>query len=312
MHVVKILMIICLWISTLLFLIPTEHYYMDLLQSFTFHASLGYLLLGGLFALLRWRTLAASSVSICFLLAIHLFPHINNQSDDYQVYGEAFRVAHFNVLASNTSYHHSIRKAKNTQADLISFQEVNMQWINMLIDHLETDYPYYAFVDGENHGVAVFSRHPIQGVKQFYWTGEPTLTGNLDLQGKKVHFVTTHTLSPRSPERSFIRNQHLEKVTEYVSQLDGPALAIGDFNTVPWSQPIVHLKENTDLQDSRKSLAPTFPADLHLGIPIDYILHSDEISCLSFHAIESEGSDHRGVIGEYAFTHPDRASFRSM
>lgn len=302
MKVFKLFVSGLIWISVIFFLLPTDHYYIDLLQSFTFHAGLGYLALTCFFALLGWRTVAASGVAVCFLLAVHLLPHINNGSSTYEVYGQPFRVAHFNVLASNTLYERSIRSAKNTDADLISFQEVNMGWINQLIEKLEAEYPYYVFVDGEVHGVAVFSRFPIDNVRQYRWTGEPTLTGNVLLNGHKIHFVSTHTLSPRSPERSSNRNLHLQKMAEYVSGLEGPVLAIGDFNTVPWSKPILHMKALTDLKDSRKSLSPTFPADYQLGIPIDYIFHSDEINCLRFDAIDAEGSDHRGVIGEYAFS----------
>ncbi len=309
MKVFRLFVSVAVWISVSIFLLPIDHYYVDLLQSFTFHAGLGYLALTCLFALLRWRTVAASGMAVCFLLAVHLLPHINNGSSEYDVHGQPFRVAHFNVLASNTLYERSIRSAKNTDADLISFQEVNMDWINQLIDKLEADYPYYAFVCGEVHGVAVFSRFPIDDIRQYRWTGEPTLTGNVLLNGHKIHFVSTHTLSPRSPERSRNRNQHLQKITEYVSKVEGPVLAIGDFNVVPWSRPILHMKAHTDLRDSRKSLSPTFPADYQLGIPIDYILHSDEINCLRFDAIDSEGSDHRGVMGEYAF--PELATMQS-
>ena len=303
MKLLKWVVGVLLWLSVGFFLIPTDNYFIDLLQSFTFHAVLVYLSLTCIFAFLRWRNLAASGVSVCFLLAAHLLPHIiNSSSADYEVDGKAFRVAHFNILASNTSYEKSIRKALSTDADLISFQEVNIRWINQLIEKLETDYPYYAFVDGEVHGVAVFSRFPLEDIRQYYWTGEPTLTGNVILDDKNIHFVTTHTLSPRSPERSRNRNLHLQKVTEYITKVKGPVLAIGDFNTVPWSKPITHMKEHAQLRDSRNGLVPTFPAEYQLGIPIDYILHSDEISCLKFDAVDSAGSDHRGVIGEYAFS----------
>ena len=303
MKVLKLFVTVLMWVSLTFFLVSTDHYYIDLLQSFTFHALLGYLMLTGLFALFRWRMLAASGLAISFLLAVHLLPHLNNGiSGDYKLYGHSFRVAHFNVLATNTSYEKSIQDAKDTDADLISFQEVNMDWINELIKQLEVDYPYYAFVDGQLHGVAVFSRYPLDNMESYYWAEEPTLTGNVLVEGHKVHLITTHTLSPRSPERSRKRDQHLEGIAKYVKSIDGPVLAIGDFNTVPWSRQIVGVKEVANLKDSRKSLAPTFPSAYSLGIPIDYILHSDEIHCLRFDSVDTSGSDHKGIIGEYTIS----------
>ncbi|WPP50871.1 endonuclease/exonuclease/phosphatase family protein [Catalinimonas niigatensis] len=305
MKFIKYTLAFLIWSTVVIFILPSESYYIDLIQSFTFHALLVYLTVTIVFALMRWKYVAASGVGVCFLLAVHLMPHINNEvSSDYTVYGRPFKVAHFNVLYNNTSYNETLSHALKTDADIISFQEVSEAWIYELMDGLDHEYPYFAISEHEIHGVAIFSRYPLENLKTYHWTGEPNLTGDIMYDGNKVHFVATHTLSPRDPERFENRNEHLNKIAEYVQQLEGPVLAIGDFNAVPWNQHIVQIKQSTDLMDSRKSLTSTFPANYALGIPIDYIFHSDELNCLNFEALEAVGSDHKGVIGEYAFTSP--------
>lgn len=305
MKFIKYTLAFLIWATMVIFIIPTNNYYIDLLQSFTFHAMLVYLTVTILFALMRWRYVAASGVGVTFLLAVHLLPHLNNGiSSDYEVYGNSFKVAHFNVLYKNTNYDKTVKHALETEADILSFQEVSVDWVYRLMDGLDHEYPYFAISEHKIHGVAIFSKYPIDNLKTYYWTGEPNLTGDILYDDKKVHFVATHTLSPRDPQRYQNRNEHLNKIAEYVQQLEGPILAIGDFNAVPWNQHIVQIKQSTDLMDSRKGLASTFPANYALGIPIDYIFHSDELNCLDFQAIESMGSDHKGVIGEYAFTSP--------
>jgi endonuclease/exonuclease/phosphatase (EEP) superfamily protein YafD len=297
----RIFTLVCLITSGSLFIWPADMYYLDLLQSFSFHAMLGFLLLSGLLAYLRWKIPALGALLLSLLLAMHLIPHINSSHVPEHVSpGHPLKVAHFNVLANNPSHEASIRLALETGADVISFQEVNMRWINVLMDGLAKQYPYYAFTNGGVHGVALFSKHPLENVKTYQWTGEPNLTGDLIVGGQQLHFVATHTLSPRTAERYANRNQHLEEMGRYVSRQKGAVIAIGDLNAVPWSRGIVKMKAIAALSDSRRGVVPTYPSNLREGgIPIDYILHSEEITCLNFQAVEPAGSDHRGVIGHY-------------
>lgn len=305
MKFIKYTLVIFILLTSVVFVIPSEYFYIDLIQSFTFHALLGYITVSLIFAALRWKYVALTGFVVSFLLAVQVFPHISNGfSQNYAVDGTSFKVAHFNILGSNRHFDEIISNSLELNADILSFQEVEREWAYKLMDGLEKEYPYFAITEHAFHGVAIFSKYPLENMKTYHWTNEPTLTGDIVYEGKKLHFVATHTLSPRSEERFQIRNQHLNKIAEYVKQQEGPIVAIGDFNAVPWSQSIVNIKQSTDLVDSRKGFTSTFPADMPLGIPIDYIFHSDELSCLNFESVDAIGSDHKGVIGEYTFTSP--------
>lgn len=307
MKFIKYTIAFLIWATMVVFVLPSDNYYIDLIQSFTFHAMLVYLVVTVIFALMRWKYVAISGFAVSFMLLIHLFPHVNNIFDTgygAHAHGESFKVAHFNILGSNRHFDEIINNAIQLNADILSFQEVEEEWAHQLMDGLEEEYPYFAITEHKFHGVAIFSKYPLENMKTYYWTDEPTLTGDVIYNGNALHFVATHTLSPRNIERFQVRNQHLGKVAEYVKQVNGPVVAIGDFNAVPWSQVIVNITKNTDLVDSRKGLTSTFPANLPIGIPIDYIFHSDELSCINFEAVDAIGSDHKGVVGEYAFTSP--------
>ncbi|MEQ9438302.1 MAG: endonuclease/exonuclease/phosphatase family protein, partial [Cyclobacteriaceae bacterium] len=168
------------------------------------------------------------------------------------------------------------------------------------VKRLKARYPYDDLASSPVHGVAVFSKYPVENFTTYYWGSEPNLTGNIILPDTTVHFVATHTLSPRSEERYAKRNQHLKQMAHYLESINGPVLAIGDFNAVPWNPAIVQIRRQSNLIDSRKGLTPTYPADWNVGgIPIDYILHSNELKCLGFQSIDMAGSDHKGVLGEY-------------
>nr|WKN38353.1 endonuclease/exonuclease/phosphatase family protein [Tunicatimonas sp. TK19036] len=255
------------------------------------------------FVLILWKQ---HKFSVPFVLAsltilVYLLPYINlTTTQDYEFEGNSFRVAHYNVLGSNILYDQTIQQALATEADLLSFQEVDSTWMNHLIYGLKAEYPYFQMASSPVHGVAVFSKYPVKDFTTYFWGQEPSLTGNIMLPDTTVHFVATHTLSPRSEERYAERNQHLKHMAHYLKSINGPVLAIGDFNAVPWNPYIVQMRRQSNLLDSRKGLTPTYPADWNVGgIPIDYILHSNELRCLGFQSVDMAGSDHKGVLGEY-------------
>jgi len=213
------------------------------------------------------------------------------------------RIAHFNVLKSNEDYLGTIKAAKSTQADFISFQEVNKEWQNALTESLADAYPYSFSLPLESccFGIAVFSKHPLTDVESFYSGSLPNIRGNMIIDGTSVHFVTSHTSAPTSYNRYQQRNQHLSELATLLEKVTGPKVAIGDYNSVPWDSAITGFKQTTLLKDSRKTVTPTYPAYLKIAsVPLDYIFHSQELTCVGFTSIEGTSSDHLGILGTYS------------
>ncbi len=308
---------IALLISSLAFVLPAWFYELDLLQSFAMHALVGYALLAGLFLLVRAKWLARGAGGAVTILLLSLHPYILPPALPHSADGQSFTVAHFNVLASNRQYDSMIRQALDSKADLLSFQEVAPHWADQLTEQLRDTYPYYHVVTDpwDTRGVAVFSRYPLKNVQTHYWTKSPNITGDIDLTGRVakdknaggifgedtlVHFVASHTLSPRSESRYRRRNEQIRHIADYLKSVEGPVLAIGDYNAVPWNPSIVAMKQEARVHDSRQNFTSTYPARLRGGgLPIDYVFHSEDFTCLDFYAVSAGGSDHRGVVGRY-------------
>nr|WKN38354.1 endonuclease/exonuclease/phosphatase family protein [Tunicatimonas sp. TK19036] len=300
---------VVLYLSTaLIFVLPPESYFHDILQSFAVQAMIGYLLIGLLAALFHRMVTTGASLSAALLIACGLYMaqsfNVGSTANIKAYEGDTIvRVAHFNVLCNNSQFKKTISSALATKADLLSFQEVTAQWGEELEKRLSEEYPYSHIVTYEQEpgrGLAVFSRYPLENLQTIYWEGLPNIAGDLQLQDKTIHFLASHTLSPRSRWRYRQRNEHIRQIARYIKTVDDPVLAIGDFNVVPWNPVIQELRATTHLQDSHTGWAPTFPARLQsIGIPIDYIFHSRDFYCKKFEALPSFGSDHRGVVGEY-------------
>lgn len=289
--------------SSLIFIAPPDLFFFDLLQSFAFQALFFYGLAALLLLIFRKWSSGSAFLGAGFILFTYLQSHVyTNSGEQIDTKMADLKVAHFNVFVANTEYDKTLKKALATEADLLSFQEVDYAWADFLGKHLNKTYPYYRIIpgDGTGAGIAVFSRFPLCNLKTIYWEDRPNIAGDIELPDSSVHFLASHTISPMSLDRYHQRRRHLQDITHYLQQQDQPVLAIGDYNIVPWNRDIIQLKHQAQLSDSRKGRQATFPSYLgRWGIPIDYIFHSEELNCLKFDTIWGTGSDHLGVQGAY-------------
>lgn len=294
--------------TALVFVLPPESYLHDILHSFAVQAMFGYAALGVLASFSRSTTMTIAALSASLLVAgglytnQSLYPAESNGTTQTRQ-DTILRVAHFNVLCTNQQFERALASALATQADFVSFQEVSVEWGDHLKRHLSDTYPYFHMVTDEQnpaYGLAVFSKYPVKNVRTIYWSGLPNIAGDLQLPREEVHFLASHTLSPRSRGRYRKRNQHIRQIADYINVIDRPIFAIGDYNVVPWNPVIQEFRNATRLQDSHLSWEPTFPARWSgIGIPIDYIFHSPDIHCQNFTSFPIAGSDHQGIVGEY-------------
>lgn len=278
-----------------------EYYLIALFRSYTVQlAILGYM--GIVFFLLKQKPIHYGISIISTLLSISTFFTSMNHSEHRPNGVVDFTVAHFNVYKFNHDFDSVIQSAVETDADLISFMEIDSKWDVKLKEKLMDDYPYIVSIPRESccYGLSIFSKTKIHNA-DVEWFGEhPNVTGAIDVNDTTVQFVCSHTAAPTSLNRFKNRNDQIDEISNYVNNLDTPVLVIGDFNSVPWDVNINSFKKATGLSDSRKSLCPTYPAWLTaLMIPIDFIFHSNELFCSSFSNIDTHSSDHYGVVGKY-------------
>lgn len=288
-------------ISTLVFILPSNLYFLTMVQTFAAHAMIAYLALALLHSSRR-KWIIASSFFVSFLVVfLYLRPYLNN---DHEIDGFAeLSVAHFNVLRTNKDYKSTVNSAIESGADIISFQEVDCNWSKALIKGLSSKYPFHKIQENKKfEGLAIFSKYPLNNTSIIYYEGLPNIVADVKFSETTIHIICSHTKSPVGKRRFKKRNRHISYIADYLIEKKGHVLAIGDYNAVPWDSSIMKFKEQSGLKDSRKNLAPTFPSYLGLPqIPIDYIFHSNELICLDFKTINGTSSDHLGVVGNYKF-----------
>ena len=115
--------------------------------------------------------------------------------------------------------------------------------------------------------------------------------------GKVLEIVALHPYPPVGGRGSKERNTILKDAAVYAAG-EGSRIAIGDFNCSAWSPYFKSFVKESGLRDSARGRginSTWFPFPLPLGIPIDQVLVSPDITVLEREIGEDVGSDHRAV-----------------
>ena len=291
-----------LMVPALLFLVPSYTFLLTLFQSFLFQAMLVYGFLSCYWVIKKHYRLTGLNFTIFMLLLVKINGPMSTSYEPI-ANGESLKILQLNLRVGNQAHGQTIDRILQLSPDFITLQEVGFDWATSLEKSLSKAYPYYHIARNkdEGQGNAVFSKYPLDHVEEIRWKGTSNIVGHVSVNGNPVSFVSLHTRSPGNKRRWKSRNAHLNWVKGLIKDSPGELLVLGDFNTVPWDKRLIHFKAETDLEDSRKSLMPTFPAwnPFVAQIPIDYILHSNGIGCDSLGAV-SITSDHKAILGSFS------------
>jgi endonuclease/exonuclease/phosphatase (EEP) superfamily protein YafD len=261
--------------------------------------------------LTRRRTAILIALFCVALLSTPILPWYNpfNRS---AAAGE-LRVLTANINTQNRSYEKVLTMVREENPDIAVFLEVDDTWVAQL-QSLKDILPYdFGQANPYNFGIAVYSRLPLDNAAiDFFGTERnPSILANLAVEGKPISLIAAHPFPP--VRRSFFhaRNLQLDRIDQYVQQLETPVLLLGDLNITMWSPYYKRFVKNTGLQNARRGFGvlPTWPMPgtyaalpdlLHrlLQIPIDHCLVSSDIRVAAVHTGRDVDSDHLPLIAD--------------
>jgi endonuclease/exonuclease/phosphatase (EEP) superfamily protein YafD len=127
---------------------------------------------------------------------------------------------------------------------------------------------------------------------------ESALAFDVALDGRPVRVLAVHTLSPSTPGDRRGRDEELEAVAAWARQHRGSEIVLGDLNATPWSSVLRRLEDAGSLRNSADGFGaqPTWPSFAGpLGIPIDQLLHSSDLTVTDRDTRRGFGSEHRSL-----------------
>lgn len=264
---------------------------------FSVQLMLGYLVLGLIFLILGKRRLLFTSFVCCGVLCLFL----KQSSNDHLILPESTQedkmtIAHFNTSSATSGYASMLDAVLQSQADIVSFQEVTPDWDLYLSKNLAELYPYNARnVRIDPYGMEIFSKMPIQSYDTFHFEEIPHQIVNVKISDdEQVNVISAHVLPPVGERLNERAKLHLGKIATKITSIPAPSIVLGDFNLVYWSSEIVNFRESANLDNSRRDISQNL-----LNVPYDHIFFSNKLECTSFTEIKDSTSSHLGIVGTY-------------
>ncbi|NOY29791.1 MAG: hypothetical protein GXP28_06320 [Planctomycetes bacterium] len=245
----------------------------------------------------RWRLLAfvsaALAINISLLAPLYFRDRVPTDT-------QPLRIVSINVLFENPQHERVLDCIRQETPDLVLLMEVNASWQPALTT-LKSQFPYSLFETKEgSFGIALFSKLPLENLQllDFGSIGTPSIQATVRVDGTPVQIVGAHFIPPMNGEKSRLRNQYLIAAAQELARTPGPRLLLGDLNITPWSPYFRDLLKLGGLRNSQIGfgIQPTWLA----ALPIDHLLHSDDVAILDRRIGPDVGSDHRPLIVDFA------------
>lgn len=218
---------------------------------------------------------------------------------------DPLRVIWFNVLFTNPITAEQLAaEITASDADLVVLSET--RGLAPLCARLRPVYPHQIGCDDPEAELRLFSRLPLDlAQSERIDSARPgrILRSRIPLPGgRSLDVMAVHMSKPWfygfvDIDRWYLLNR--------LDQLAGPVLVMGDFNTAPWSRPMLALYDTTGLRPPRRPVA-TWPAAAGgLGVPIDQMLVRGGATLAQLAPWGAElGSNHRGLLAEVTLAVP--------
>jgi endonuclease/exonuclease/phosphatase (EEP) superfamily protein YafD len=279
---------------------------LDLAANFRPHYALVLAAAGAVFAWGKaWKTTAVAVIGLV-VNTVLVAPLYLGSPAPRALDSPTLKILAFNVTRQNDRFDEVLQLFEESNADLIFIFEGGPGW-EEAINRADLSYDLSpglrtAFGFGNAMLVRKGLEVEIQGVRVGPQTPQPRQL-DMVLAGRPLRILAVHPPSPTSREKTRTRDEQLEAVAEWVEAQDRAVIVVGDLNTSPWSGAFRPLAASP-LINSQKGfgLQATWPAFMGpLGVPIDHLLHSEDLTTVRREIGPGLGSEHRAVFVDVAW-----------
>lgn len=211
----------------------------------------------------------------------------------------SLRLLVYNIYYLNEDLDAVVAVVRQYNPDVVFLMEYS-DAVQERIEPAFADYPYRLIRPSRlTMGLALFSRIPIEAaeVHRNEQTRIPIYEARLRAGDRPFSFVGGHPWPPQLRWGALHRSQ-MQAITEVAAGAAPPLLVAGDFNAAPWSYTMRRLAEQGQVLPIRRSfdLTKTWRPLPGFGLPLDYVLVSDEWQVLAQEYGPLGGSDHVPMI----------------
>jgi endonuclease/exonuclease/phosphatase (EEP) superfamily protein YafD len=278
-------------------------WWLDVLANFRAQYVVVLIVFGLLILASRWRLVGWVVVGVALVNALFVLPLFVGAPGESVAGAPEMRVMSFNLLSTNESYNEVAEYIQATTPDVVLLHEASRPWeVAMASSGLD-----YEIIRGRSDnlifGTLVLARQTVDASSFGFAEGDGraiSLTYLPEGWPEPVKILSSHPVAPTSDERAALRDAQLGFAADWAGQQDGAYLVVGDFNASPWSSPFRGLVSDGRLRNSQLGfgLQPSFSANtiFPLRIPIDHLLHSEDLRVRDRRLGPAMGSDHFPLV----------------
>lgn len=279
-------------------------YYADLFAHFRVQLLFGALGLVLAFGLRRQGIATCVAFAAVMLNFAVLSPHFASEPAlrPTQDAGRTLRCVSFNVLQGNQEIAKLERFVRESNADVLVFQEVTPVQAEVLRG-LADIYPGQLVIGKkDSKGTALLTKLPARNL-----TFKPFTDGKIGAVMGEIntgeHWVTVmgvHSHKPTSAKGAESQRQYFQWLAANCNEAEknGPVVLMGDFNSTPWSFGFRHFAANSRLLDTSRGIVfgATWSVTFPYRLLIDHCFVSRGIAMVDRKIGADIGSDHRPLI----------------
>ena len=296
------LLSIGLLVATIYGFLGRLHWFLDLFS----HFRVQYMQLClPLIAFYLWKRMNKRAVAVVLIAAINyafVLPLYFGKPDAPDT--KPIRAMLMNLNAGNGNTEQVLEAIVKFDPDLLLLEEVTPKWAHELAG-LDEKYKYkIAEPQAGCFGIMLLSKHPLERgeVIEVGTAGVPSMVCEAYFPQGTVSVIGTHPLPPIGAEYANHRNNQLAELPSIVKEQTHPVLLIGDLNVTPFSPWFGKLVSESGLKNSMKGFGfqPSWIGNAFLKIPLDHVLHSEDIIIHNRMIGPNVGSDHLPVIVDFS------------
>jgi endonuclease/exonuclease/phosphatase (EEP) superfamily protein YafD len=284
---------------------PGSFTVLDNLSNFPVHFGIAFLACAALLAWCGRRVFAVGAAAAAILAFAPVLPwYLGEEAATTGASTPHLEILVANVYYSNREFDRIKQLVLEEDPDVVGLVEVSERWLRKL-KVLREHYPHHFEVPDEHHvGLALYSRLPFAGARAIRIGDDssPAIAATLATPAGEVEILLVHPASPVDSAAIRRRNAQIRALAQHVHDSGRPTLLAGDLNVTMWNPGYRPLEEIARLHNARAGhgIGPTWPAIGRLGVPIDHILATPDVSLRDFRLLKSIGSDHRPIAAEFA------------
>ena len=207
-----------------------------------------------------------------------------------------FRIGHVNMQGRSGSFDSLERALDDRHPDVFVVLEPPDAWFG---EKLETTRGYRS-LPFPRADVLVLARTSVTDVAVPADPKLPptALSFTVELGGTRVRALAVRADSPATPSGRGTRSEELAAVGRWARRHPGSEIVLGDLEATPWSSALDKLESAGDMRNSADGFGvqATWPAlAWRLGIPVDQLLHSPDLTVTERSTGPAFGSAYRSL-----------------